>query len=389
MLDPEKGPLSMRKTLLCVCMAGAALVAAASVLAAQAPRHEFRPMALDGTPFQEGDSLVLIGTGQVQWLREGRVVATLNDPEGLIRGSGDLEADRALYVTDAEGGVVRDYEQAGTTLFLSSEAPMFIFHQRGMTHPGRVTPQRGVNPGAGTAGDMTWHGGTVLVANKTMAIFWGNWGSPGDIVTGLDRFFQGFGGSLYAGDSTEYTGSNGQVTSSSTYLGHVFDTSAPPTKSPSVSKMVAEACKITNNNPDPNALYLIYTSTFPRQNSFCAWHSYGNCSNGAPVQVANMPNTTGIAGCNPADTWTTNSEGLASLANVTSHELSETITDPRNGGWYDANGQENGDKCAWSFNHVVTLANGALFKLQMEWSNNAFNAGTGFLNGSGQAGCLQ
>jgi hypothetical protein len=403
----------MRKTLLLVCMGGAALVASASVLAAQAPRLELRPMAIEGTPFQEGDSLALLDNGQVQWQRDGRVVATLNDPEGLIRGSNDLEADRALYVTDGEGGVVHDYERVGATLFLSSEAPMYIFHQRGVIlqhgagplpgvtpdhgasplpgappQPG-VTPQRGARPNAGSAGDMTWHGGTILVANKTMAIFWGSWGSPGDIITGLDRFFQGFGGSAYAGDSTEYTGSNGQVTSSSTYLGHVLDTSAPPSRSPSVSKMVAEACKVTNNNPDPNALYLIYTSNFPKQNSFCAWHSYGNCSNGAPVQVANMPNTTGISGCNPSDTWTTNSEGLASLANVTSHELSETITDPRNGGWYDANGQENGDKCAWSFNHVVTLANGALFKLQMEWSNNAFNAGTGFLNLNGQPGCLQ
>ena len=366
----------MRKTLLCVCMAAAALLAAASVLAAQAPRHEFRPMAIEGTPFHEGDSLVLLASGQVRWLREGRVVATLNDPEGLIRASGELEADRALYVTDDEGGRVADFERGGT-LFLSSDAPKVIFHQRGVVRK------------AGAAGDMTWHNGTVLVANKTMAIFWGSWGSPGDIITGFDSFFSGFGGSGYAGDSTEYTGSNGQVSSSSTYLGHVLDTSAPPKRSPSVATMVAEACKITNNNPDPNALYLMYTSNFPRQNSFCAWHSYGNCSNGAPVQVANMPNTTGIAGCDPADTWTTNSQGLASLANVTGHELSETITDPRNGGWYDANGQENGDKCAWVFNHVVTLKNGALFKIQMEWSNNAFNAGTGFLNSSGQPGCLQ
>jgi hypothetical protein len=337
-------------------------------------------MAIAGTPFHEGDSLVLTANGQVQWLREGRVIATLNDPEGIIRNEHELAADQALYVTDGEGAAVHDFARTEKPLFLSSDAPMHIFRPRSGA---------GHKRGGGAAGDMIWHNGTVLVANKTMAIFWGSWGSPGDIITGLDRFFQGFGGSIYAGDSTEYTGSNGQVTSSSTYLGHVLDASAPPSRNPSVSTMVAEACKITNNNPDPNALYLIYTSNFPKQNSFCAWHSYGNCSNGAPVQVANMPNTSGIAGCDPADTWTTNSEGLASLANVTAHELSETITDPRNGGWYDANGAENGDKCAWSFNHVVTLANGALFKLQMEWSNNAFNAGTGFLNNSAQPGCLQ
>jgi hypothetical protein len=59
------------------------------VLAAQAPRHEFQPMAIEGAPFHEGDSLVLLASGQLQWLREGRVVATLNDPEELIRHSGE------------------------------------------------------------------------------------------------------------------------------------------------------------------------------------------------------------------------------------------------------------------------------------------------------------
>ena len=55
----------------------------------------------------------------------------------------------------------------------------------------------------------------------------------------------------------------------------------------------------------------------------------------------------------------------------------------------DSSGAENGDKCAWSFNSVVTLNNGSKWKLQMEWSNMAYTAGTGFLNPSGQKGCRQ
>jgi hypothetical protein len=241
--------------------------------------------------------------------------------------------------------------------------------------------------------DMVFHGGIVLTANKTEAIFWGSqWTGAafaGDKITGMDSFFGGFGGSNFAATSTEYTGTNGQVTTSSTYLGHVIDTSAPPKRALSVSGAVAEACKITNNSPDPNALYLIYTATGAGHVNYCAWHSYGNCSNGAPVQVAYMPNLDGVAGCDPADTWTTHSAGLSAIANVTSHELSETITDPRNGGWYDSSGQENGDKCAWSFFGPVTLKNGSTWKLQMEWSNHAFDTNTGQPNRSGQNGCLQ
>ena len=85
---------------------------------------------------------------------------------------------------------------------------------------------------------------------------------------------------------------------------------------------------------------------------------------------------------------TSESEGLAALANVTSHELSEAITDPRGGGWFDSSNGENGDKCAWSFHSDVSFG-GKSWWLKMEWSNNAFNAATGYLNRNGQAGCLQ
>ena len=250
---------------------------------------------------------------------------------------------------------------------------------------------RGQNARKQTSVNMTWHGGTILAANKTEAIFWGtSWTTyTGDIVRGIDTFFGGFGGSNYAKTNTEYTGSNGQVTASSIYQGHVIDATAAPSRALSVTTAVAEACKMSNNLPDPNALYLIYTETGAGNVNYCAWHSYGTCSNGAPVQVAYMPNITGIAGCDPQDTGTAHSQGLAALANVTAHELSEAITDPRNGGWYDSGGAENGDKCAWTFTGPVTLSNGSIWKLQGEWSNNAYTTGTGYPNRSGQNGCLQ
>ena len=101
----------------------------------------------------------------------------------------------------------------------------------------------------------------------------------------------------------------------------------------------------------------------------------------------------GDPGCDPADTQTGHPQGLAALANVSAHELSETRTDPgfngAFGGWYDASGAENGDKCAWTFNiPYVSFQNGTIWKLQGEWSNAAYNAGTGYPNSSGQKGCL-
>ena len=181
--------------------------------------------------------------------------------------------------------------------------------------------------GGGSSPLMTNHGGTVLTAVSTQAIFWGNWSEGDEHITGIDSLFSGWSGSTIARASTEYSGTNGQVTSSASYKGHVIDGSTPPRKALSTSGAVAEACKITGNNPDPGAVYFIYTSTGAGHVNYCAWHSWGTCSNGAQIQVAYMPNIDGLAGCNPGDTSGLHSEGVAALANVTSHELSEAVTE--------------------------------------------------------------
>jgi hypothetical protein len=242
---------------------------------------------------------------------------------------------------------------------------------------------------------MISSGGPVLHAASTAAIFWGHeWATvsfAGDKINGMDRFFKGFGGSSYAFTSSEYYDQSGYITANSNYLGYTFDTTAAPARALSVSGAVAETCKLTANAPDANTVYFIFTSTGAGNVGYCAWHSWGTCSNGSKVQVAYMPNLDGVAGCDPSDSVTGNSQGLAAIANVTAHELLEAITDPRGTGWQDSSGSENGDKCAWSFppnGGISTLYNGAAFKLQMEWSNNAFTAGTGALNRSGQKGCI-
>ena len=185
---------------------------------------------------------------------------------------------------------------------------------------------------------MTSHQGPVLHASKTKAIFWGpQWlasSFAGDKISGLDAFFTGFGSSSYAATASEYYDAAGYVTSQSTYLGHVIDSSKAPSKALTVSSATAEVCKITSNRPDPSALYLIYTATGAGNVNYCAWHTWGKCAGGALVQVAYMPNLDAVSGCNPGDTSTGHSVGLAAVANVTAHELLETITDPRGNGWF-------------------------------------------------------
>jgi hypothetical protein len=64
---------------------------------------------------------------------------------------------------------------------------------------------------------------------------------------------------------------------------------------------------------------------------------------------------------------------------VTGHEYSEAVTDPDNffsdqDGWNDAQGSENGDKCAWYHTQNVTMG-AYTFAVQPMWSNEAFDAG--------------
>ena len=235
--------------------------------------------------------------------------------------------------------------------------------------------------------DMTWHSGAIMTSSAVTAIYWGtSWTSSNAKVSGLQSFYQGFSGSNYAKTSDEYTGTNGQVGPANSYGGYFIDTT-PATGGNTVAPILSEVCKVIPN-PVSNGYYPVYTDVKRGSAGYCAWHSYGTCGS-TPVQIAFFFDLDGDAGCDPQDTQTGHPQGLAALANVSAHELSEARTDPRNGGWYDSAGNENGDKCAWTFNvPYVTFSNGSIWKVQGEWSNNAYNSGTGYPNSSGQRGCL-
>jgi hypothetical protein len=69
--------------------------------------------------------------------------------------------------------------------------------------------------------------------------------------------------------------------------------------------------------------------------------------------------------------------------------LSEALTDPHLNAWYDANGAENSDKCAWTFGTpLLSFSGQSKWKIQGNWSNQAFNSGTGYPNSGGLLGCI-
>ncbi len=239
--------------------------------------------------------------------------------------------------------------------------------------------------------NMSYHGGPIMPTAVMTAIFWGSsWTNPtaaGDKITGTDSFYRGFSGSNYAKTVDEYTDNGGhQVGPTTTYTGHLVDTSTASGGN-NTSVILAEVSKEITA-PVVNGYYPVYTDVPRGSANYCAWHSAGSV-HGVTVQFAFFFRLDGDAGCDPTDTTTSHSQGLAAIANVSAHELSEARSDPQLNAWYDGQGSENGDKCAWTFNvPSVTFSNGSVWKVQGEWSNAAYTAGTGYPNLSGQRGCL-
>jgi hypothetical protein len=236
------------------------------------------------------------------------------------------------------------------------------------------------------------HGGNIMQnVQPVEAIFWGrNWNSAafiGDKITGIDTFYSGIGNSTYAHTCSEYSGPAGLfVGDSITYNGHHVDT-APAAGGSRTGPILAEVCRQISN-PQANGYYPVYVDLPRGHANFCAWHSAGSCS-GVPLQFAFFFNLDGDPGCDPQDSSGLHSQGLAALANVSGHEISEARTDPQLNAWYDGGGSENADKCAWTFGtNLLPFSNTSQWKIQGNWSNAAYTAQKGYPNGSGQRGCL-
>ena len=117
----------------------------------------------------------------------------------------------------------------------------------------------------------------------------------------------------------------------------------------SIYKIVKDAFFPTSTLADANGIYLVLTSSEVRVSGFgtqfCGWHSYNSTSK-AKYSFVGDPATT--AGC-LAQSVGPNFAGADSMLSVVAHELEETVTDPQLNAWYSANGNENGDKCAWTW----------------------------------------
>jgi hypothetical protein len=257
---------------------------------------------------------------------------------------------------------------------------------------GGVVPSRGEahggRPGGNKSPNLIYHSGAVRTqATTVVPIYWGTtWTTSSPKISWLGTFYSGVGGSSYMNTNSEYTNSaGGHVSTGVGYGTPIIDNSASPARAPSTSAILAEVAKVVQV-PDANTYYPVYIDHGRGNAGYCAWHSYGT-ANAVGVTFGFFFNLDGDGGCDPRDPDTTKPTGVAALANVSGHELSEMVTDPQLNAWYDSQGAENADKCAWTFDANTShwLQTGSVrWKVQGNWSNAAYTARSGYDG----AGCL-
>jgi hypothetical protein len=163
---------------------------------------------------------------------------------------------------------------------------------------------------------------------------------------------------------------------------------------------------------DPNTVYMVATGPgvnlgggfSSTHHSYCAWHSGYWFDDGGPiVQFGAMPydadfnpvhpsnnvNPNGTIShfiCTYLTTGVNNDLGAEATVSGLTHEIEETATDPVSlqvppyfAGWYDRQGQENGDKCAYVYGSTLVrppvstdywnlAVGGKKFMIQENWS---------------------
>jgi serine protease len=287
--------------------------------------------------------------------------------------------------------------------------------------------------------NMAYFGGHVQVTPKIYLVLWG-WGQPGafDHTTAgfptydpdgagqrMIDFLKAIGGTEWAGVSTQYyetvNGQNLYIQNPSNVFGGVWwDNTNAIHNNVTGLELAQEAQRAVAHfgvTDLANAQFVIAQpqmfneAGFNSGAGYCAWHDYTQPQYYPGVEpgisFTNMPYVLNSgAGCGENSVNTSYFAGrLDGFSIVLGHEVEETITDPgaedvingqNLGGWYDYNGYENGDKCAWvGYSEGIEPANtvpgglnnitgndGKQYAVQSLWSNDSA-AGAGYCAGAG------
>lgn len=247
-------------------------------------------------------------------------------------------------------------------------------------------PARGyAKPGGSSTQNLVYHtGGKVLRNAHVVLIFWGPSfaanGVDAGYVTSITNFRNQFGTNREFNTITQYTGiddndgSSGAINLST--LGpnaaspDWVDTSTPPTNVTDATVQSEVKKYLGSHATDYAAVYEVFipsssyssdgtsTSCGGPNLAYCAYHSHYVDGAGRNVKYSIQP-WAGCSGCSSFSDTTLDQEHFVC------HETREAVTDALGNAWYDRQGSEADDKCAWS---PAPFTDGG-FGYQYEWSN--------------------
>jgi hypothetical protein len=224
---------------------------------------------------------------------------------------------------------------------------------------------------------ISYHGGPVMLGTTHVYYVWyGNW-SSNTATTILADFAKNLGGSPYFNINTGYSdGSNHSISNSVTFGGAAFDAYSQGATINDAKVLAIVETAINNHSLplDHQGVYFVLTSADVVESDgfctvFCGWHSFatlssvtfqygfiGNgdqCPNACREFPGNDPN---------------GNSGADGMASIIAHETDESVTDPQIDAWSDDNsgGQENGDKCNFTFGpNLYLTANGSIANIRL------------------------
>jgi hypothetical protein len=220
---------------------------------------------------------------------------------------------------------------------------------------------------------INYHGGPVILGTTNVYYIWyGNWsGNTANSI--LTNLAQSMGGSPYFNiNTTYYNGSNQHVSNSVHYVNSTTDNYSRGTalSDSGVQAVVSSAITSGRLPKDSNAVYFVLTSSDVNETSgfctqYCGWHTHGTIS-GSDIKYAFIGNPDRCpSACEAQSTGPNGNAGADGMASIISHELEEAVTDPDLNAWYDNRGEENADKCAWTFGSTSTASNGSKYNMTL------------------------
>jgi hypothetical protein len=247
-------------------------------------------------------------------------------------------------------------------------------------------------PGVGKKGNgISFHGGPIMgvagVSSPVNAyyIWYGNW-SGNSAVNILTDLAQNIAPSPYFNiNTTYYDASNNHVVNSVNYAGSTTDNYSQGTalSDAAIQAVVSSAISSGRLPKDKAGVYFVLTSQDVTATSgfctqYCGWHTHATLS-GSDIKYAFIGNAARCpSACAAQNQGPNGNAGADAMASIIAHELEESVTDPDLNAWFDNRGQENADKCAWTFGSTYTVANGSLanvrlgsrdFLIQQNWVN--------------------